>query len=51
MELRTDNKKGYKDEIIFAARTPAELIEEELTNIPTDEELTNAPKHSGEEEE
>jgi len=51
MELRTDNKKGYKDEIIFAARIPAELIEEELTNIPTDEELTNAPKHSGEEEE
>ena len=32
MELRDRNKTKFEDEIIFAARIPAELINEELSN-------------------
>ena len=32
MELRNKSKTKFEDEIIFAARIPAELINEELTS-------------------
>ena len=38
MELRNKDKTGYNDEIIFVARLPSELIEEDNEDDSPDEE-------------
>ena len=38
MELRDRSKTKFEDEIIFAARIPAELIDEELTSTTNSSE-------------